>query len=83
MAFDNEKLLPMGGHTGEGGGVWYYQTSDTAATVQGANYMDAASDRLETDSLVIANQDTGGTNEVDIYQVDVSSGSVTLTQTLA
>jgi len=80
MAFTNDNLVPVGGHTGEGGGVWYYQSSDGASTVSGANYFDPASNRLEVDSLIIANQNTGGTNTVDIYNVDsISSGTVSVT----
>lgn len=82
MAFDNDFLSAVGGHTGEAGGLFLYQTTDDATTVQGDGYFDSAANRLETDSAIIAIQETDtATAVVDVYHVENASGNVTVTQT--
>lgn len=80
MAFDNDFLHSVGGHTGESGGLFLYQTSDTASTVQTDGYFDDAANRLEDSSVILAVQNTGGAPTLDMYHVDNSSGDITLTQ---
>lgn len=78
MAFSNQNLTAVGGHTGEGPGVFVYDTTDSESTVEGSSYFDSASNRLEQDAVLIVIYDTDGTPKVAMYRVSISSGSVTL-----
>lgn len=42
MAFDNDYLNPVGGHTGKAGGLYIYHTLDAVTDVDGAGYFNAA-----------------------------------------
>lgn len=82
MAFDNDDLVAVGGHTGEPGGLYLYETDDSADTVQGDGYFDSASDRLDNDSVLIAVQDADtATATVDMYHVENDgAGDIELTE---
>jgi len=86
MAFDIEKLIPIGGQSA--GGVapsyWGYSTTDTAATVNTSAYMNDASDRLVVNDVILVASETGGTpvltNMIVLSNasgvVDLSDGTV-------
>lgn len=80
MAFDNDNFTPVGGHTGHAGGVFFYETTDTPATVEGANYFDSVSNKLEDDCLLIVSADTDSGHDLRLYRPTISSGAVTLNQ---
>lgn len=80
MSFSNDNLVPVGGHTGEGPGVYFYITDDTPGTVSGDGYFDSASSRLEDNALLMAVQnETNASPDLDIYHVENASGDITLT----
>lgn len=78
MAFNNDYLLPIGGHTGEGAGLYIYETEDSVSTIEGADYFSDASNRLADGDLLIVQYDSAGTPRYASYRCSVSSGSVTL-----
>lgn len=82
MSFSNDDLVAVGGHTGDPGGLYLYETTDSASTVQGDGYFDSVSDRLDNDSVVIAVQDKDtSTATVDMYHVENDgAGDIELTE---
>lgn len=80
MSFTNDNLQAVGGHTGEGPGLFIYITDDSPGTVTGDGYFDSASSRLEDNSLLMAVQnETNASPDIDVYHVENASGDITLT----
>ena len=53
MALDKQKLVPTA--IGKGVKVWTYSTTDTKATVKGANYFDGAATLLTAKDRILIN----------------------------
>lgn len=64
-------------------GLWMLQTNDTAATVEGAGYMNAWYSDLPIGSIIMAAMDLGGTPKLKHYVVSANTGGVvTLTKSV-
>ena len=57
--------------------LWHYTTPDSAASLAGDGYFDAAADMLRAGDMLLANTATGGTASAGLFHVgSVSGGSV-------
>lgn len=77
MAYDADGLQ-LTHNGGDSAGIGHYVTDDSQSTVEGSNYFDAASDRLDDKPVLIVTYDYSGTPYTALYKPTVSSGSVTL-----
>ena len=55
---------------------WHYTTTDPAATIEGAGYLNNAADMMRIGDLMIINIDTDGTPATKLYIVTGNSGGV-------
>jgi hypothetical protein len=78
MSFTNNNLQPVGGHTGEGPGLYIYHTEDAKTDVETDGYLDEAANRLEQNAVIFAITGVGGTESTAIYRVDKSGTDITL-----
>ena len=61
--------------------LWHYTSTDDAATVTGTGYFNTAADMLRKGDLIIANLNTGATQQNKHYFVSSSaSGVVTIAE---
>lgn len=75
MAFDLQKLVPIGGQTStdRAPAVWSYRTDvDAGAAIQVSGYMNAAASRLVVGDYIFAYS----TTDVRIHYVVTNTGSV-------
>lgn len=56
--------------------LWHYVSTDTAPTVIGAGYFNAAADMVRVNDLIIANINTGGSPATNFYVVTGNTGTV-------
>lgn len=60
--------------------LWHYTTVDNTVTLEGAGYLNNASDMLRVNDLMIVNIDTDGTPSTKFYIVTGNNGAtVTIT----
>lgn len=75
MAFSRSGLQRIAGANSDAGALWLYKTTDTAATVNTADYfLDAISELKLLDVLILVT-DTGGTPAVVISYVNANDGT--------
>ena len=82
MAFDSSKFIPLSAQANsDSPRVFMYKTTDNTATTAASGYFDdaAASYGLNDEDFIFTVQSDG----TDIYQVDVTSGTVTVALTVA
>lgn len=73
MAFDRSKLA--GTYVGNGRTIWTYETTDTKATVNTADYFLGAINDIKKWDFILATCDTGGTPTPVIFWVNANTGS--------
>jgi len=75
MAFKSKDLSVLA--YANGFTLWHYTTTDTAATVDSADYFNDAADMLRVGDMLFANVDTDGTPAGGIFYVNANaSGAV-------
>lgn len=75
MAFSRSGLARLGSANSDAGALWIYKTTDTAATVNTADYFLDAIDEIKLNDVMILITDTGGTPAVVISYVNANNGS--------
>lgn len=56
--------------------LWHYRTADIAGDVDASGYFNAAANMLRVGDFIIANTDTGDTNQSGVFIVKSNAGGV-------
>lgn len=67
MAYSSKTLSVLG--YANGFTLWHYSTPDTATTVDGAGYFNAAAEMLRNGDFILANTGVGGSPQHGIFVV--------------
>jgi hypothetical protein len=75
MAFDRSNLARLGSNNTGAGGLWLYRTTDTAATVNTADYFLSAINELPVGDIIFSMSATGGTPVLTLTYVSGNTGT--------
>ena len=75
MAYTHPSLHRVGPANSDAPTIWTYSTTDTAATVDSAQYFNDAVEDLTVGDFIFAATDTGGTPAYGIFVVSSNDGT--------
>ena len=75
MAFARSGLARLGSHSTDAGALWLYRTTDTAATVNTADYFLSAINEINVGDVIFSMSATGGTPVLTVTYCSSNTGS--------